>query len=113
MRDESGNKPRLNSTNDLFTNYEQMTFFRHLGNSFTYNAIYKLEKTKIIYKINFYKLENLNVKWSGADSISQNFAFRIEIRERVSDLGVGIHSIIYNTKTAIDTSAILFGEQNI
>ena len=30
-----------------------MTFFIHLGNSFIYNAIYKLEKTKIIYKIYF------------------------------------------------------------
>ena len=31
--------------------------------------MYKLEKTKIIYKINFYKLENLNVECSFANSI--------------------------------------------
>ena len=33
-----------------------MTFFRLLGNSFIYNAIYKLEKTKIIYKIYFFTI---------------------------------------------------------
>ena len=69
---------------------------------------YKLEKTKIIYKINFYKLENLNVEWSGADSISQNFSFRVKIRECISHLSVDIHSIIYNFEPPIHPSTILF-----
>ena len=46
--------------------------------------MYKLEKTKIIYKIDFYQLENLNVEWSFANSICENFTFGIKIREHMT-----------------------------
>ena len=65
--------------------------------------MYKLEKTKIIYKINFYKLENLNVEWSGANSISQNFSFRVKIRECIPNLLISAHRVVNNTKTSVNT----------
>ena len=68
---------------------------------------------KIIYKINFCKLENFKVEWSGADSISQNFSFQVKIRECISHLNVGIYSIIYNSEPPIHPSTILFGQQYI
>ena len=65
--------------------------------------MYKLEKTKLIYKINFYKLENLNVEWSGANSICKNFTFGIKIRERIPYLLINVHGVVNNTKTSLNT----------
>ena len=55
--------------------------------------VYKLEKTKTIYKINFYQLENLNVEWSGANSICENFTFGIKIRKCIPNLLISIHRV--------------------
>ena len=52
--------------------------------------MYKLEKTKLIYKINFYQLENLNVEWSGANSICENFTFGIKIRKCIPNLLISV-----------------------
>ena len=75
--------------------------------------MYKLEKTKIIYKINFYKLENLNVECSFANSIWENFTFGIKIWEGILKLLISVHRVVNNTKTPVNTWTILFCEQHL
>ena len=43
----------------------------------------------------------------------QNFAFGIKIRKSIAHLRKSVHGIIYHTKTAINPTTILFGEQHI
>ena len=87
--------------------------------------IYKLSTNYILFEILSLKEKSfclqpirkifkcLVAKYRYSHAILQNFAFRIGIRKHFSHLSVGIHSIIDYTKTAIDTSAILFPEQYI
>ena len=54
-------------------------------------------------------LQTWKLKWSGADSISQNFSFQVKIRECISYLSVGIHGVVNYSEPPIDPSTILFG----
>ena len=45
-------------------------------------------------QINFYQLENLNVEWSGANSICENLTFRVKIRKYILNLFVSVHHVV-------------------
>ena len=68
---------------------------------------------KIIYKINFYQLENLNVEWSGANSICENFTFRVKIRKCIPNLLISVHGVVNNSEPSIHPSTMLFCEQHL
>ena len=73
----------------------------------------KKKSEKMLFTIYLQSMENLyiqylNVKWSGADSISQNFTFRVKILEFISHLSAGKHRIIYSSEPPIDPGTILF-----
>ena len=75
----------------------------------------KKKSEKRLFTIYLQSIENLyiqylNVKWSGSDSISQNFTFRVKLLECISHLSVGKHStsIIYSSEPPIDPGTILF-----
>ena len=88
--------------------YEKTIWRKKTIYNFIYDTIRNLQKARENYLQNVKYQER-----QGTDPILEDIAFRIKITKCVPDLSVGMHGIIYNTKTMVHSSIILFSEQNI